>query len=134
MATLCFGILSGYWIIAKDWHRLEQLTENPHGKEALRSLRNIFILCGICGYGMVIVRSLVPAWCPTVILMIFLNWVTWRYISQLKGLAEIHRDAATLDELKRESRKNIENETPLETAARCKRLLDEHLERIDRDA
>lgn len=125
------GVLVGYSIIAHNWHQLEKLTSNHQGKEALRSLRGIFVLCAICGYGLVIVRSAIPAWSLTLICLCALNWVTWRYIFQLRSLEEIHRDANLLERMKREVAGINGDETPIETALRCKKLLDEHLQRIN---
>lgn len=127
----CLIVLVEYWMIAHDWHKLEKLAENREGKQALHDLRNIFLLCGCCGYGMVIVRSLIPAWSPTLILFTLLIAVTARYIFRIKGLENIHRDAAILSRVKTAARISQENETPLETLNRVKSMLDADLERND---
>lgn len=126
---LCVVILVEYWIIAHDWHRLEKLTSHPEGKKALHDLRNIFILCGLCGYGSVVVRAFVPAWSFTVLLLGLLAAVSARYISRLQGLCAIYREAERMESVKRESRRAVDGESPLETLSRVKALLDQDLER-----
>lgn len=127
--VLCGCVLAEYWFIAHHWSRLEKLTSNPEGKRALHDLRNIFILCGLCGYGMVIIRAIIPAWSLTIGLLICLISVTAHYILRLNSLGDIHRDAEMMHSFKRESRKNVEGETPMETLSRVKALLDASLER-----
>lgn len=126
----CLGVLVSYLIIARNWHHLEKLATSNDGKRALRSLRNIFVLCGICGYATPIVRTFVPAWSPTLFFYLLLNLESWRYVRSLRGLEAIHKDAATLDKLRQHT---FANETPIETLSRVKSLLDANLESLNAD-
>lgn len=83
--SLCSIVVSGYLVIAYEWHVLERACESKKGKALLRGLKHIFLGCGICGYGSVVVRVLIPAWSPYIASLLALCFFTWRYIFILRS-------------------------------------------------
>ncbi len=69
----------GYVIIAYHWSRNERELPQSHARIALRTMRNIFVFCGICGYMFIPVKMFWPAWRLYDMVMVGLVFYTWRY-------------------------------------------------------
>src|SRR4051812_39758658 len=48
--VLDLSVAAGYIVIAKHWWKNQRLLAPSPARDALRSMRNIFLFCGICGY------------------------------------------------------------------------------------
>lgn len=96
---LCLGISLGYLLIAIDWHNRESTCSSIRGRAALRDLRTIFIWCAISGYVFRVILSVYPFWSGYLISLVWLNWITWRYINKLKKLDIIYKDSEKLEQI-----------------------------------
>ena len=101
---LDLAVAAGYVLIMMHWWRNERtLPDNVPAKHALRSMRNIFLFCGLCGYLFIPIKMFWPAWRLYDIFMMVLVYNTWRYALGARGLKvvynEIGRSQALADEL-----------------------------------
>jgi signal transduction histidine kinase len=76
---LCVLVAVGYIIIAYHWSRNERSLPQSPARTALRTMRNIFVFCGLCGYVFVPVKMVWPAWRLYDLFMVGLVFYTWRY-------------------------------------------------------
>ena len=87
VVLLCFSIFAGYIMIAYRWSMISKALPDGPSKRALNDIKWIFIFCGICGYGWLILEIFWPAWRLYMILLTLLNIFTWRYVL-MQGLLE----------------------------------------------
>src|SRR5687768_7384636 len=59
---LDIAVAAGYVVISMHWWRNERTLPDIPAKRALRSIRNIFLFCGICGYIFIPIKMFWPAW------------------------------------------------------------------------
>jgi signal transduction histidine kinase len=88
--TLDFMVAAGYAIIAYHWWRNEVTLPPSPARRALRTMRNIFAFCGICGYLFIPVKMFWPAWRLYDMVMLLLVFYTWRYALNAKNLKVIY--------------------------------------------
>jgi signal transduction histidine kinase len=90
--TLDFAVAAGYLLIAWHWyHNAKPLPESA-AKKALRSMRNIFLFCGLCGYIFIPVKLVWPAWRLYDFFMLGLVYLTWRYAWGAKDLKVVYHE------------------------------------------
>lgn len=99
VAAECLGILLGYLRIAVDWHQQEKKCLDVHGRESFTRLRYMFILCGLCGYGFMIIKLLVPLWLPYILLMGYLNLVTWQYALATGNFQYVYLNSTAINQI-----------------------------------
>lgn len=66
--------VAGYLAIGADW----KAKERKSGNHSARMLRWVFIFCGI-ERSLLIVRLWIPVWSLDVLLLIVLDYLTWKY-------------------------------------------------------
>jgi len=105
VVALQLGIIVGYLLIAKRWRSYEVDNaegERDDGADALRDLRNTFVLCVLCGY----VSSIVFLWWPAYRLLAFvlvaLNYYTWRFFVRSGKLELIYKQRKVLTRVRGE--------------------------------
>ncbi len=91
-ATVSLDLLvaCGYVLIAWHWYRNEKSLPPSPARTALRTMRNIFVFCGICGYLFIPVKMFWPAWRLYDMFMVVLVFYTWRYAINAKNLRVIY--------------------------------------------
>jgi signal transduction histidine kinase len=100
--ALDFSIAIGYAIIALHWRRNERSTPPSQAKNALSSMRNIFIFCGTCGYLFIPIKMYWPAWRLYDLFLAFLVYYTWKYVWKAKDLSVIYHEIERSAKLERE--------------------------------
>ena len=100
--ALDLSIAIGYAIIALHWRRNERNAPDSQAKNALSSMRNIFILCGTCGYLFIPIKMYWPAWRLYDLFLAFLVYYTWKYVWKAKDLSVIYREIERSAKLERE--------------------------------
>jgi signal transduction histidine kinase len=110
--VLDLAVALGYVLIALHWWHNERRLEESPAKGALRSMKNIFLLCGICGYVFIPVKMVWPAWRLYDGFVAILVYFTWRYAFQARNLGVVyselgraHQLAVDLEETREESRR-----------------------------
>ena len=95
--TLDLLVAAGYVVIARHWWRNQRLIPPSPAKAALGSMKNIFILCGICGYLFIPVKMVWPAWRLYDGFLCVLVVLTWRYALRVARAlrSSIKRSGAT---------------------------------------
>ncbi len=88
--TLDLMVAAGYGIIAYHWWHNEVTLPPSPARQALRTMRNIFAFCGICGYLFIPVKMFWPAWRLYDMVMVVLVFYTWRYALNAKNLKVIY--------------------------------------------
>jgi signal transduction histidine kinase len=88
--TLDLLVAAGYVVIAYHWSRNERLLPQSAARTALRTMRNIFVFCGICGYLFIPVKMFWPAWRLYDMFMLGLVFYTWRYALNARNLKVIY--------------------------------------------
>ena len=90
--TVCldFAVTAGYAVIAYHWSKNERVLPPSPARTALRTMRNIFAFCGVCGYLFVPVKMYWPAWRLYDLFMVGLVFYTWRYALSSKNLKVIY--------------------------------------------
>jgi signal transduction histidine kinase len=88
--TLDFSVAIGYVLIAYHWSRNEKQLPPSPAKTALKTMRNIFVFCGICGYLFIPIKMIWPAWRLYDMFMLVLVFYTWRYALNAKNLKVIY--------------------------------------------
>jgi signal transduction histidine kinase len=88
--TLDLLVAIGYVIIAYHWSRNERALPQSLARTALRTMRNIFVFCGLCGYLFIPVKMFWPAWRLYDIFMVGLVFYTWRYALNARNLKVIY--------------------------------------------
>ena len=94
VATVLLDIVvaAGYVLIAMHWNENQKSLTNPQTRVAMGRLRNIFLLCGICGYVFIPIKMIWPAWRLYDLFMIALAYSTWRYAWGAKDLKVVYRE------------------------------------------
>lgn len=87
----CLGVFTGYMMIALRWSAAAKQAPDGEAKRALRDLMWIFLLCGLCGYLWVMVEAVWPGWRLYIVLLLVLNFFTWRYVLfSIRGLEQVY--------------------------------------------
>lgn len=109
--TLDLVIAAGYLLIAKHWWVNERNFPDSPARRALRNMRNIFLLCGLCGYLFIPIKMFWPAWRLYDFVLLVLAYVTWKYAWGAKDLKVLYAELgrtnrlqAELDKTREESR------------------------------
>jgi len=97
--TLDLAVATGYMLIMSHWWRNERTLPDIPAKQVLRGMRNIFLLCGICGYLFIPVKLFWPAWRLYDIVMVFLVYSTWRYALQARNFKVVYGEIGRNKEL-----------------------------------
>lgn len=100
--ALDLTVAAGYGVIAYHWWVNQRRLENAQARVALARMRNIFLLCGICGYLFIPVKMFWPAWRLYDIFLVFLAYYTWRYAWGAKDLRVIYAELNRTSELSRD--------------------------------
>jgi signal transduction histidine kinase len=110
--VLDLAVAFGYILIALHWWRNERALEESQAKVALRSMKNIFLFCGICGYVFIPIKMIWPAWRLYDGFLAILVYFTWRYALSTRNLAVVYSElgrterlARDLEETREESRR-----------------------------
>ncbi|HEX8911080.1 MAG TPA: HAMP domain-containing sensor histidine kinase [Humisphaera sp.] len=90
--TLDVVVAAGYLLIAKHWWVNERTLPDVPARRALRSMRNIFLFCGLCGYAFIPVKMFWPAWRLYDVFMLVLGYFTWKYAWGAKDLKVIYAE------------------------------------------
>jgi len=99
---LNLAVASGYVIIALHWRRNERhLAESP-AKSALSRMKTIFILCGLCGYLFIPIKTFWPAWRLYDGFLLILVFMTWRYALGTRQLAVVYNEIGRTKQLSSE--------------------------------
>lgn len=106
--VLDVAIATGYVLIARHWWINERTLPDIPAKRALRSLRNIFLLCGTCGYLFVPIKMVWPAWRLYDIFLVVLVYWTWKYAVGSKDLKVVYRELGRGRDLMEELEKSRE--------------------------
>ncbi|HEY8666735.1 MAG TPA: HAMP domain-containing sensor histidine kinase [Tepidisphaeraceae bacterium] len=85
-------VACGYIIIAMHWWRNQKRLEPSPARAALGNLRNIFMLCGVCGYIFIPIKMFWPAWRLYDMVMVLLVYYTWKYALNARGLQVIYTE------------------------------------------
>ncbi|HEV7298496.1 MAG TPA: HAMP domain-containing sensor histidine kinase [Tepidisphaeraceae bacterium] len=97
---LDLAVAAGYVLIMMHWWRNERtLPDHVPAKHALRSMRNIFLFCGLCGYLFIPIKMFWPAWRLYDIFMMVLVYNTWRYALSARGLKVVYNEIGRNEEL-----------------------------------
>ena len=110
--ALDLAVALGYILIALHWWRNERALEESQAKLALRSMKNIFLFCGICGYVFIPIKMFWPAWRLYDGFLAVLVYFTWRYALRTRNLAVVYSElgrterlAKDLEETREDSRR-----------------------------
>lgn len=110
--TLDLAVACGYLLIARHWWVNERTLPNSGAKTALKSMRNIFAFCGVCGYIFIPIKMFWPAWRLYDFFMAVLVYFTWKYAWGAKNLKVVYSElgrntqlAADLEKSREESRR-----------------------------
>ena len=76
--ALDLAVAAGYVLIARHWWVNERTLPQTPAKNALRNMRNIFILCGVCGYIFIPIKMVWPAWRLYDLFLAGLVYSTWK--------------------------------------------------------
>ena len=98
--TLDFLVALGYLLIARHWWINERALPESPAKQALRTMRNIFIFCGTCGYLFIPIKMVWPAWRLYDFVMAFLVYFTWKYAASANNLKVIYNELNESKKLK----------------------------------
>ena len=100
--VLDLTVASGYVVIALHWWRNERpLAESP-AKSALRNMKNIFVLCGLCGYIFIPIKMFWPAWRLYDGFLAILAFYTWRYALRTRELRVVYNELNRSAQLERD--------------------------------
>ncbi len=94
-----FAVAVGYVIIALHWRRNEKSLPQSPAKSALGSMKNIFVLCGLCGYLFIPIKMFWPAWRLYDAFLLVLVYKTWRYAVGSRQLAVVYNEIGRTEQL-----------------------------------
>ena len=97
--TLDFAVAMGYVLIALHWRKNERGLRNSAAKSALGTMKNIFVLCGICGYLFIPIKMFWPAWRLYDIFLAVLAYNTWRYALRSRELGVVYNELGRSEQL-----------------------------------
>ena len=110
--VLDLAVAVGYVIIALHWRRTEESLPESPAKSALGNMKNIFVLCGLCGYLFIPIKMFWPAWRLYDAFLLVIAYKTWRYAISSRQLAIVYNEigrterlASELEEARQESRR-----------------------------
>ncbi len=108
---LDLAVAAGYMVIALHWWRNCRSIPHSPARDALNTMRNIFLFCGICGYAFIPIKMVWPAWRLYDLFMLILVYFTWQYAWSARDLKVIYTElgrsnklAADLEQTREESR------------------------------
>ena len=121
--ALDLAVWLGYLLIAAHWWRNEKSLPEGPPKQALRSMKWLFVICGLCGYVFIPIKLVWPAWRLYDLVLMGLAFATWRYAWNARDLKVVY------NELKR----NVELERGLEETRATARMRTCFLNAISHD-
>lgn len=95
-------VAAGYIVIARHWGANQSVLPASPAKTALGHMRNIFVLCGLCGYLFIPIKMVWPAWRLYDIFLVMLAIYTWRYAWGARQLRVIYSQLERADQLERD--------------------------------
>jgi signal transduction histidine kinase len=104
--ALDLSVAVGYVIIALHWWRNQRHLPDVPAKRVLATIRNIFILCGLCGYLFIPIKMFWPAWRLYDFAMMFLAYSTWRYVFSATNLKVVYTELGRTSALEAELQKS----------------------------
>lgn len=106
--VLDLAVAAGYVVIARHWAQNEELLGDSPAKSALRSIKVVFIVCGICGYLFIPIKMFWPAWRLYDLALMILVYYTWRYAMGAQHLRVVYTQLDQTEHLKLELEKSRE--------------------------
>jgi hypothetical protein len=100
VTILCVGMVAGYTCIGVEWQRGRKSLLLGPANTALVRMRNIFLFCGLCGYGFLPMKFILPprllpyVWLAWGVSMLFLNYFTWAYWLNRKHFCVVYENVA----------------------------------------
>ncbi len=116
--ALDLAVAGGYVVIAAHWRRSGQGLIKSPARKALSELKNIFILCGVCGYVFIPIKMFWPAWRLYDIVLAVLVYFTWRYALRARSLKVIYENLDRADQLAHDLEASHVSQRLLETRVR----------------
>jgi signal transduction histidine kinase len=89
----------GYGVIAFNWYFQSKLARKAESKAALARLRNLCIICAICGSILFAVNMPWIVWRCYDIVLLALAISTWRFVLKMRGLSLVDERLAQVDAL-----------------------------------
>ena len=96
---LDLSVALGYLLIARHWWENEKLLPASHAKQALVTMKRIFLICGTCGYLFIPIKMFWPAWRLYDIFMVGLVFFTWRYALNARQLRVVYHELGRTKQL-----------------------------------
>lgn len=90
--VLDLSIAAGYGVIAMHWWQNQKTLPDTPAKQALSTMRNIFLFCGLCGYLFIPIKMFWPAWRLYDFFLLVLAYYTWRYAWNAKNLKVVYSE------------------------------------------
>ena len=81
---LTVGVMVGYVAIYRFWCECYFAEQARDRNAKLMQLATIFVVCALTGYGMSIVIFFWPAYRLLALILVALNFITWRFVSNLQ--------------------------------------------------
>lgn len=97
--VLDVAIAAGYAVIAMHWWRNQKRLPASPAKNALASMRNIFVFCGLCGYIFIPIKMVWPAWRLYDLFALVLVYITWRYAWRARELKVLYTELGRSEKL-----------------------------------
>lgn len=99
---LDLAVAGGYIVIAMHWMRNERFLPPSPAKRAMAEMKNIFILCGLCGYLFIPIKLFWPAWRLYDLFLLLLAFQTWKYAWGAKDLKVVYNELGRTSRLAQE--------------------------------
>lgn len=87
--SLCTVVLAGYIKIYRMFLSLIHEVEHTPAAQTFRRLADIFLYCGLSGYGFTLVSMFFPVWKIQPVLLLLLAYATWDFILRKSNLLSI---------------------------------------------
>lgn len=97
--SLELAVVAGYLLIARHWAQNQRRLQNKVARNALGSMRNIFVFCAICGYAFIPIKMVWPAWRLYDLFLVVLVYFTWRYAWGARELRVIYSELDRSEQL-----------------------------------
>ena len=91
VVLLSSGVIFSFMWIAWQWHQDSRSLLKGPAKSSLIYLRSMFVVCGACGYGFVLLKMFWPAWWLNVFGLVVLNYYSWTFACR-GGLKLVYMD------------------------------------------
>lgn len=104
-------VVIGYGLIAWHWWINRKRAPDSAARRALDGMIFVFATCGLCGYGFTIIRMFWPVWRVYNVAMVFLVFVTYRYLFRASKLRVVFRQM-TKEQRKLEKIRDIASHAP----------------------